>query len=321
MKIYHFGLAVTLSLGASQSAMALNITFDYSLDNSGFFDTEQKKQVLEAAGNFWGSRITSHLNAAVSIPGGSSYDARFGNPSDIIEDNGDLIARYTTKNNFSVQENEYKIFVGSDTLPGSTVALSSFGGVDAENLTVNGDSNYEQNVRTRGKDGFVSWGGWLAFDNEPSTTWYFDDDLTTTDVPDGQSDFYSFALHELGHILGIGQSEQWENNIFDFPGGKIYRGDNVLAINNGLPVDLTDDGTHFADGTNGLGGGLDGQIDALMDPTIEDGTRKLPTNLDYAVLKDIGWEVSASPVPVPTAVWLFGTAILGLFGTRRRQVA
>ena len=34
------------------------------------------------------------------------------------------------------------------------------------------------------------------------------------------------------------------------------------------------------------------------------------------------WSVSVSPVPVPAAVWLFGTALIGLVGmSRRRKVA
>ncbi len=330
MKIYHFGLVVTLSLGASQSAMALNITFDYSLDDNGFFDTEQKKQVLEAAGNFWGSRITSHLNAALSTPGGSSYDVKFGHPSKIFR--GDPLQNEFTlpMKDFNVQENEYKVFVGAHEISGSTLAFASSG--KEENLTINGDDDYANNVKSRGQDAFTSWGGWITFDNRTTTNWYFDDDVTTNDVPDDQSDFYSFALHELGHVLGFSSgNDSWLANVGEDPrdGTKVFTGDDAFALSAAagdffIELDIDENGDltgHFAENTNGLGGGVEGQTDALMDPTIEDGTRKLPTNLDYAVLKDIGWEVSASPVPVPTAVWLFGTAILGLFGTRRRQAA
>jgi hypothetical protein len=56
-----------------------------------------------------------------------------------------------------------------------------------------------------------------------------------------------------------------------------------------------------------------------MDPTITIGTRKVFTDLDMAALDDIGWEVT--PVPVPAAVYLFGSGLLGLLGLARRRRA
>lgn len=302
MKTIHLGLATALLFTASQNVMAFNITFDYSLDDGGFFASQERKDVLNAAGNYWGSRITSNFNAALSTPGGSSYDARFGNPSRIFVDaQGDLLAEFHTESNLSVQENEYKIFVGADHLPSPTVAFASFG--KQNNLTINGDENYQENVMSRGHTGFSSWGGWMSFDDDADTNWYFDDDVSTDDVPDDQIDFYSFALHELGHTLGLGGSDEWNENILNTPGGDIFIGDNLLDTN-GLPVEV--DGSHFIAGT-----------DSIMVAVIESGDRKLPTNIDFAALRDIGWEASASPVPVPTAVWLFGTGLLGLLGFKK----
>ena len=56
-----------------------------------------------------------------------------------------------------------------------------------------------------------------------------------------------------------------------------------------------------------------------MDPTLTSGRRKVFTDLDLAALKDVGWEVSAAPVPLPPAIVLFGSALLGRFDTRARR--
>ena len=54
-----------------------------------------------------------------------------------------------------------------------------------------------------------------------------------------------------------------------------------------------------------------------MDPELTTGSRKRFTDLDYAALRDIGWEVA--PVPLPAAVWLFAGGLLGLLRFARRR--
>ena len=44
--------------------------------------------------------------------------------------------------------------------------------------------------------------------------------------------------------------------------------------------------------------------------------------LDFAGLKDMGWEVSSvTAVPIPAAAWLFLSGLAGLFGFARRRMA
>jgi hypothetical protein len=228
-----------------------------------------------------------------------------------------------------VAENEYKIFVGAADLPGSTVAVSSYGGI------AGGDYKTEREKfsrNARGQNDFASWGGWVSFDL--NNDWHFDpnpdnfSDRENQEVKSmGQTDFFSTALHEIGHVLGIGTSATWMEQVMQQDGTSFFSGENVLALNDDSPVPLVPDEDHFANSTDGFGGGfLEGQ-EALMDPSVNDNQdleavfyRKLPTNLDYAALKDVGWEVSASPVPVPAAVWFFGSGLLGLFGIKKRRV-
>lgn len=308
MKNRNISLVTAFLLSASQGATALNITFDYTFDTNGFFNSQERKNVLEAAGNYWGTRINDNLNAVISSePRVRSYDVNIRHPS--IGSLDDEFGDHDKLRNFSIAENEYKIFVGARELEGSTVGIAAFGGSG----NIFGGQDYVNEVISRGQSGallnpptdFGSWGGWASFDNRSTTNWYFDDltnNISIDDVPDGQSDFFSFALHEIGHVLAISS------------GGPTRGGENVDNLA-GDTVRLDDSG-HFTDGQNGFGGGLFPEQDALMDPIIDNGTRKLPTNLDYAILTDIGWEVTA--VPVPATVWLFGTALLGLIGFKKR---
>lgn len=57
-----------------------------------------------------------------------------------------------------------------------------------------------------------------------------------------------------------------------------------------------------------------------MDPSILLGTRKEFTELDYAGLSDLGWQLA--PVPEPaTVVGLSAVGLAGAWGVRRRAAA
>ena len=112
MKKHRLGLLTALLFGVYQNAMALNITFDYTYDDNGFFDAAERRTVLEKAGEYWSSRISDNLTAAVSdTPRVRSYDVDIRHPS-----TGELGFTDDNLRNFSVQQNEYKIFVGTRDL-------------------------------------------------------------------------------------------------------------------------------------------------------------------------------------------------------------
>ena len=53
---------------------------------------------------------------------------------------------------------------------------------------------------------------------------------------------------------------------------------------------------------------VDGLVqETLMDPSTSYGTRQLLTELDYAGFADIGWQLTA--VPLPASIWLFSLVI------------
>lgn len=292
------GFAIVL---ATQQASAITFDFDYSKDTNGFFNDTSRRTLLEQAGSFFENSLNDTLNPITSS-GGDQFNAVLIRPDTGASE---------TINGFSVATDTLTVFAGGRNLGGS-LGLGGPGGFGAS-----GSQAFLDNAFSRGEgDGtqgavegatatdFAPWGGGITF-NTSTTNWYFDDDVSTDDVPFGQSDFFSIALHELGHLLGIGTSDSWEN----FVSGSNFTGPASSAANGGN-VSLSGDVSHWADGTTSNG------LEAAMDPIITQGDRKRFTELDLAGLTDVGWEVT--PIPVPPAMILFGSGLIGLLGFRKK---
>ncbi|AMK77742.1 MULTISPECIES: matrixin family metalloprotease [Methylomonas] len=297
-------LAGVVLLAASQSADAVVINFDYTYDG-GFFSggNASRRNILDAAGGFLGSILTDSLTAITS-GGGNSFNAVFQRP-----DTGAT----TTLSNFNVAANALTVFVGGQSMSPGSLGYGGYGGYG-----ISGTQDFLNNAARRGQSNptsgpsatdFAPWGGQLIFSS--SADWYFDTDLTTTEAFSG-NDFYSVALHELGHLLGLGSSDSWMNKA----SGTSFTGTNAVAAYGGN-VPLEGDKVHWFDGTKSTVNGV--EQESAMDPTIHVGTRKVFTQLDLAALKDVGWQVSVTAVPVPSAVWLFGSALLGFIVSKRKQ--
>lgn len=291
--------AFWLLAGAAGSASAnINIEFDYTYDTNSFFADPNRKLVLEAAAQVFESRLTDSLTAITSGAGGN-FNAVFFNPSATGTD--------LTLNSFSVAADEIRVFVGASALGGNILGVGGYGG-----FGVSGNQAFFDNARSRGQAGalaaaptdFGPWGGSLGFSSTAS--WYFDTTPASVESFAGQSDFYSVAVHELGHLLGIGTAQSWDTRIN-------LAGTHFVGPASGTVLLSPDDG-HWADGTSSFVG-LVAQ-EAAMDPSILVGTRKYFTTLDYAGLQDIGWQISAVPEPATWLLWGAGGALVA--GLRRR---
>ncbi len=257
-----------------------NIELDYRFDSTGFFDDLDRRAALAAVAEIWESFIQDDFT---NVPAGISFAVE--NPT----------TGETEMVVLDAEIDDLLIFVGARLLPGNTRAQAGPDGVNAVGSIF---SN-----RLQGSN-FEPWVGSMTFAQEAN--WFFDlTPETDDDIPFGQSDFITTALHEIGHILGIGIADIFQ----EIGAGAAFDGFNAIAVNGGDPIPLESNLVHVQDGF------LNNTV--LMDPRIAAGTRKLPTQVDLALLADIGYEISGFTAQGETPaiatpeddVTIFGTII------------
>lgn len=250
--------------------MTVNFEFNYSLDTSGFF-TQERRDLLAYAGTM----ITAQLNdtlSAITPSGSNTWSAKITNPATGAD---------KTISNASLPADVIRVYAGARNIDnGNTLARAGAGGWSA-----NGTTAWLNTVEGRGEAGALLDSptdtapkiGHITFDTSP--TWHFG--RTTDGLASNETDFVSVAMHELGHVLGIASSTSGNSWTRLISGGK-FTGSKATAENNGVSPAAS--GGHFAEGVKSDG------LEVAMDPSINSGTRKLYSELDFAALDDIGWE-------------------------------
>lgn len=244
--------------------MAFNIRFDYRFATSDFFTTEVRAALDHAAG-VWEGLI---LDEFPDVPAGIDFT---------VPDPANNGSRTTVTLDEPIDD--LLIFVGAQTPPfgigdedTSVLARAQLAGRDAEGDVFG--ARISSNFRGSGPvTDFEPFAGSISF--HPTQDWSFN----TEGPPRRPLDFSSVAMHEIGHILGIGISEIFQELATE----EGFAGPNALDVNGGEPIPLHADGGHIEDGLR------DGTL--LMDPTVTFGTRKLPESVDLAMLADIGYEI------------------------------
>lgn len=235
-------------------AGGFKIQFDYRFDTQGFFNST-RRAVLEAAASIWESIIQDEF---ADVPAGTPLYVRDPRTSNTMVS----ITAGTI--------DDLMVFVASRNIDGVGNTLA-----DAGPSAVYSSGSSLQ-TRWEGPD-FEPWTGNMSFDT--SENWFFDTTPdTANDIPAGAADFLTVAIHELGHILGFSNS----SNAFT---SRISGGNFIGPIASSLyggPVPMQ--GTHIAASAG----------NHLMNTSYTFGTRKLPSNLDRAILDDIGYTVSYS---------------------------
>lgn len=327
-RLFASGVALT-ALALTGPATALTIDFDFSFDDDDdFFFQQDRQTLLQAAGDYVGNRLNDSLTAIIS-GGGNTFEPNFSDP-DASDGKRQLGAR-------SISENTLVIFTGGRDLAGDAAGLGGPGGFNASATSAT-SQEWLDNAGSRGQAGaldspptdFGPWGGAIWFDTD--TTWHFDADPFSVEGFAGL-DFFSVAIHEIAHVLGFGIAPSWDFHVDESGSKPKFTGPVATSVHGAdVPLQVITDqngntrtGGHWEGDTQST---VDGNTqETAMDPDIKAGDRKFFTELDWAALADIGWEVQAtddvggvpSPVPLPASAWLMLAALagLGMLGRRR----
>jgi hypothetical protein len=306
-------LCAFLAAALPAPARSIAIQFDYTYDTQGFFDpavnpsAAQARAALEAAGAVYG-RLADGLSA-IAPGGGDHWFTGFLAPG-----GGNVVV-----SDLAVPEDTMVVFVGGRPLFG-VLGFAQNGSV----LAPTGSAAFLDALAARGQAGALAaiptdygpWGGSITF--SASAPWHFD---PATAPSAGTSDFFTTAVHELAHLLGIGNASSWDALVTDDGDPStplLFHGPASVAAYGG-PVPLDPNGGHWAEAVASFVNGV--PQETLMDPTTARGIRELLTDLDLVGLADIGWEVTPVPEPGTSATLALGLALLAarrrLLGARR----
>ncbi|MGK7950306.1 MAG: hypothetical protein AB4368_16370 [Xenococcaceae cyanobacterium] len=335
---------VFLSLGASigqiQRAEAVGITFDYTYDTNNFFDPnttvgQQRRTTLTQAGNYFTDYISDSLLAIENNP---------SSPTGIGYGSNTWTADFFHPGTGSIQS------ITNLTVPTDTIIIYA-GGRDFDPLGEGGrggftippgtTTEFTNLIKGRGQDGALTdtktdiglWGGSIAFDTNivididdtpTNFDWHNTVEITEENpLSFNEYDFLSVAIHELAHVFGYTSTldSSWGRHIT--PNTTEFTGPESLAVYQAetdpsatyVPLE-SGSLSHWQDGTTSFT--LDGDSqEVALDPNIFNGQRKLLTNLDYAGLEDIGWDVNTATIPFEFSPSLGILVVAGMFGTKK----
>lgn len=269
MKLSFSPVLVGFAFGLAGAVGALDIRFDYSYDTQGFFAEPLRKQVLEAAAKSWESKLEGVPLPAIPLGTGvNTWSLKFNRPDTAA----DLGAQNTSLVNKPLPENTVIIYVG-----GRPDVYGGFAGYAEFGYTMFGTLAWVEQISSRNTGTrFCSFGGAIAFDSDAG--WYFDSDPSTTEAFPQLLDFYTIAMHEIGHLMGFNNGSAAFNRL-RLGGG--FKGERTVRIFGGEPK-IEPDG-HWPGDFLFQGRGL------VMRPLTTVGERVELSPLDVSLLQDLGY--------------------------------
>jgi len=284
--------------GEPRASVHFRFVYPNDADPSGYFRNHpERKVLLEQAGRMITDRLSDTLDAIPPLPPGVTFQPQYNNPATGASKN--------VASGFTVGANEIVVFVGSRNLQSldadptaRTIAYAqgidnygfSFNCTNANLPACNAfgvtlQSRGEGNVTGAGAVDFAPILGSITFDTRASTldNMYLEQGA----FEQGQFRFLTFAQHELAHILGFGLAESY----FARFAGNGFNGAAARRVFGGaVPLDPPN-GNHLARSVADQGL-------TIMGPQVD--TPDLITELDFAVLDDIGWSLIADSRPTVT---------------------
>jgi Ca2+-binding RTX toxin-like protein len=289
----------------------MKIKFDYRFDTKGFFDNPEARAALEKAGTIWSNLLNDDFN---NIPAGvelTVQNPQTGADETLVldEEIDDLVIFvgaaatpfenqniggtgaelnnsecccsfcFTIKNSIDLSQrgilNGDREPIANLETESIVLAQAKYDGTDL--IADIFQRRISGNFRGRGvvTSDFEPWIGAISFDED--IDWDFS--IKAADLDPNKFDFITVVLHEIAHVLGIGTSPAFTT----IGEGGTFDGVNALEVNNnrGIPLESTLD--HVLDGFS--------NNSVLLDPIFGDG-RTLPSNIDLALLADIGYEIN-----------------------------
>lgn len=249
--------------GGAPDVGFFTIRIDYRYDTAGAF-VPLARETMEAAADVWSGLIADDFE---NVPEGTMLRCR--HPERIDEPGITFDVDYEIE--------DLVVFVGFTDIDGLRGNQASTSLSFTEEVS---DDGLLERLRERFYGAkFEPWIAQVSFDSaEP---WFYD--ITPSpgeSVPEDEHDFLSTALHELGHVLGIGNSDAFQSLVVDGH----FEGPRAQEVYGG-PVPLAPDGVHVDPSV------LSDGEEVLMDTGNRDGVRKWPTRLDVAILEDIGYTI------------------------------
>jgi hypothetical protein len=282
------GIVAAPSTGPVQ---AITIEFDYSYDPAGFFGTAESPTPARTALEFAGRTFEPFFDslAAIQPDGPNSWTAVFRDPG---------TGAQTTVPELAIGQDSIRVFAGARNLSGSKLGEAG-PGVYSFPPGSEPSSWFSDAIVNRGQgasnEDFAPWGGFIEIDTLSSggspRKWHFD--VQTPPASDA-FDFYTVAVHELGHLLGFGTSTAF-SAIVD--GGQ-FIGETVMDLYGGS-APMHSDNLHWAAGVGSPPYAMPSRPKPALGPSLAPGERKLFTPLDYAALADIGWSVPPELLGLP----------------------
>ncbi len=276
----------------------LRIVFDYSLDTGRFFGTSAndiRRVRLQQAADALVSRFSDTLTAVAPSPF-LTVRPRIFHPSAGPSNSatGNLI---DLPQNPTIAANTIIVYAGARDLPGAVRGVGGTSAISISRTCIPGPQcnqaiASQDAIRSRGQAGVLKASpddvaplfGSISFDAPSRNNFYYGED--PAGVAAGEVDFLSIATHELSHVLGFGTSDSWNR----LAATGAFTGANARAAYAGsgnVPLVTA----HWAPSV------VSGQP-TLMGPVINSGVRVPFSPLDFAAMKDLGWQLIATNATV-----------------------